>query len=139
MELIQRLCDAKYEVNIETNGSISVEDVATKFDSKHVIITMDWKSPSSGVNSHMLESNLAILCPTDVLKFVVGSEEDLDDMLTVIKSHDIDAQVFVSPVFGKIEPSKIVEYVLQHSQVLKDVRVQVQLHKIIWDPNRRGV
>lgn len=145
-ELIDALVDNDYEVNIETNGSVPLNLIEARRQEDwvyrdHTIITMDWKCKTSGMTDKMLESNLELLKPQDSLKFVVGSKEDLDQMKEVVtsfyKSPLVDPDVFVSPVFGKIEPSTIVAYILENN--LHYVRTQVQLHKIIWDPEMRGV
>lgn len=132
--LIKALCDNGFEVNIETNGSI---DIATYTLNPNVIITMDYKSISSEMNEFMLPNNLKQLRNNDVLKFVVGDVSDLNDMLSVLQNNQLRCQVFVSPVFGKIEPVEIVEYIKNHA--LYNCRVQLQLHKIIWNPNEKGV
>lgn len=144
--LVMLLRQNGYEVNIETNGAVDLNEL---IDSQEIMvnpgedvggyfITMDWKSISSGESEKMLESNLALLGPEDVLKFVVGNTEDLDQMKEVIKSHpNLDTQVYVSPIFGQIEPADIVAYVLENELV--NVKVQVQLHKVIFDPAARGV
>ena len=126
----------KFEVNVETNGAIDLKrwvDVVHR----NGFFTMDWKSVSSGMSNRMVESNLDVLDESDVLKFVVGSQEDLDQMRDVLNSHKVKAQVYVSPVFGKIELKDIVDYVL--SNQLWNVRTQCQLHKIAWSPDARGV
>lgn len=141
-ELISKLTLNDFEVNIETNGNINLKHI-TKFDinmpiaRNNMIITMDWKSPSSGMRDKMLESNLGCLSFNDVLKFVVGSKEDLDDMKLVLQNHHIRGHVFVSPVFGEIELPEIVDYIKDNN--LQNVRMQLQLHKIIWEPSMRGV
>ena len=81
--------------------------------------------------------NLSLLTSDDVLKFVVGSAEDLLDMETVLNTYPVKAQIYVSPVFGKIEPVALVDFVKHHQ--LSRVCVQIQLHKVIWDPDARGV
>lgn len=121
-----------YEINIETNGAVPL----LKNRPANVFYTMDWKSPSSGENDKMLKENLHKLTRYDVLKFVVGNKEDLDEMREVIKEC-YAPQIYVSPIFGEIKPAEIVEYVKEHK--LRNVCVQVQLHKIIWNPNKRGV
>ena len=133
--LIYDLTSNGYEVNIETNGSIDIEPYA-RFD--NVIITMDWKSPSSGMNELMCKPNLALLRPQDVLKFVVGSTADLFEMSAIIVENQIKAQKFVSPVFNKIQPVNIAQFILARPE-LYDCRLQVQLHKIVWEPSMRGV
>ena len=92
---------------------------------------MDWKSPYSGMRQEMIEENLAFLRKQDVLKFVVANKEDLDDMREVITSHPLKCHIFVSPVFGEIELPTIVEYMKDNN--LQQVRMQLQIHKIIWD------
>lgn len=137
-------------INIETNGAVRLNDFMLKcrkyrdeeFDSTliiedRVIFTMDWKSISSGMHKAMLKENLPWLGENDVLKFVVGSEEDLNQMVDVIKTNQIDAHIFVSPVFGNIEPKEIVEYLLKNN--LNNIRMQLQMHKFIWPPEMRGV
>lgn len=134
--LIPWLMERGYDVNVETNGSININNVVRHRHDK-LMFTVDWKSPSSGMNGKMLEENLSIMTEKDVLKFVVGSDEDLQEMLRVINRYDIRAQVYVSPVFGNIEMSHIVDFMKGHQ--LYNVKLQCQLHKIIWNPNERGV
>ena len=101
---------------------------------------MDFKCSGSGMKSYMNPDNFKLLTKEDVLKFVVSSEEDLDEMKDIVEYHfpkNHHPQFFVSPVWGRIRPDELVEYVRNNQ--LQDVRVQVQLHKIIWDPDRRGV
>lgn len=137
-ELIEVLTTQDYEINIETNGAVSIQNVMTTGDPKNIIVTMDWKSVSSGMSEFMLVDNLQYLRKQDVLKFVVGTNEDLDQMLSVLnRFSDLPCSIFVSPVFGQISPATIVEYMLSHK--LSDVRIQLQIHKYIYDPNMRGV
>lgn len=133
--LVYELMAKGYEVNIETNGSIDIEPFVNM---EKVIITMDWKSPSSGMNELMNKRNLSLLRPQDVLKFVVGTTADLFNMATVLEKSEIKAQPFISPIFGKIAPSSIVAFMLT-VPALKNCRLQIQLHKVVWDPNTRGV
>lgn len=133
--LIRMLVRRGYEVNIETNGSVDIQPYVNALGNP--IITMDYKCPCSGMEDKMLKSNLLMLRKTDVLKFVVGSVKDLLICHEIICCNDIKAQIFISPVFGKIEPKEIVDYVIGHN--MNDCRVQLQLHKIIWDPELRGV
>lgn len=135
-ELLPMLIDYKKEVNIETNGSVDIERAhRTTFDK--VMITMDWKSLSSGMSDKMRRENLELLQPRDVLKFVVGDRADLDAMYDVLKSNHIRAQVYISPIFGKIQMAEIVDFMKEKK--MWDAKIQCQLHKIIWDPQERGV
>ena len=134
--LVTKLSKLGYEVNIETNGAVPL----LKERPANVFFTMDWKCPSSGENLKMLENSLFRLKSYDVLKFVVGNIEDLTEMKRIIHKYRgfYNRPLFyVSPVFGEIKPADIVEYIKQNK--MTDVCVQVQLHKIIWNPNERGV
>ena len=135
-ELITELALNNFEVNIETNGSIPLYK-APKL--KNVFYTMDYKCPSSDVEDKMDKDNLQFLDEDDVLKFVVGSKPDLDACKNIIQNYLIKAQIYISPVFGKIELVEIVNFMKEYKETFKNARVQVQLHKIIWDPNERGV
>lgn len=133
-DLLWRLCIAGYEVNIETNGAVPL----LKKRYANIFYTMDWKCPSSGENGKMLKENLSLLTRDDVLKFVVGNETDLNEMKRIVSEYQREKPLFyVSPIFGEIEPAEIVEYIKENK--LKDVCVQIQLHKIIWNPEARGV
>lgn len=132
-ELIQELSWLSYHVNIETNGSIILPDCVTL---PGVFVTMDWKCPSSGQNGSMKSENLKKLTLVDVLKFVVATEEDLAEFKRIYEQNLVCTYV-LSPVFGAIEPKALVEFIKENK--MNNAMVQVQLHKIIWDPNERGV
>ena len=132
-DLITELALNNFEVNIETNGSIPLYNTPKL---KNVFYTMDYKCSSSEVEDKM---DLKNLDEEDVLKFVVGNELDLSNCKYILENHNIKAQVYISPVFGKIEPVEIVNYMKAHKKLFKNARVQVQLHKIIWNPDERGV
>lgn len=140
-ELVSRLSCNGFEVNIETNGSVSLKDFSDSignFFMKPYFFTMDWKCLSSNMSSKMLEENIPQMRSKDVLKFVVGSKEDLIQMKQFIRSHTIPtSNIYVSPVFGKIEPADIVEFI--KSEKLWDVRLQLQIHKFVWPADKRGV
>lgn len=124
----------EYDINIETNGATPL----LSHRPQNVFYTMDWKCPTSGENKKMLYENLKLLTKYDVLKFVVGNQEDLDEMKRVISLFkDVSPLFYVSPVFNKINPVDIVDYVKKNK--LKNVYIQIQLHKVIWNPNQRGV
>ena len=129
--LVDLLIQKGYEVNIETNGSVDI----TLFLDKHTIITMDYKCASSDMEDKMLLDNISKLRKQDVLKFVVSDDNDLDTVQRIYQN--TKATVYISPVFGRIEPKQIVEYMLENN--MENCRVQVQLHKIIWNPEERGV
>lgn len=139
----------RYVVNIETNGAVNLRPWAEKYyHIGDVLFTMDWKCPSSGMNKYMKESNLAALSfrqsleyhINDIVKFVVGSQEDLEEVKRVIYMNIIPRQdYYISPVFGMIEPSEIVNFLLNEKLAQYGARIQIQMHKVIWDPNKRGV
>ena len=131
--LLGQLKACGFEINIETNGAVPLD----AFAMMPVMLTMDWKSPYSGMREKMIEKNLGLLREWDVLKFVVANKEDLDDMKKVILEHKPICHIFVSPVFGEIELVDIVNYMKENN--LQQVRLQLQMHKLIWDKNKRGV
>lgn len=136
-DLINSLVVNGIEVNIETNGAVDLSDFWEFRYSSKVIITMDYKCASSGMEDKMKLWNLKLLQPKDVIKFVVSNYNELEKMEYILKESECKARPYVSPVFGAIEPKELVEYVLDNE--LNNVTVQVQLHKIIWNPNMRGV
>ncbi len=133
-DLIRELIIRNYEINVETNGTI---DPAFRTSSDLLFYTVDYKTNASGMSSKMNEKVFENLSSHDVLKFVVASEEDLNQALEVVEKFSPKAQIYVSPVFGEIEAKQIVAYLLEHC--LWDWKVQLQLHKVIYDPDARGV
>lgn len=136
--LLETLCgDGRY-VEIETNGSADVSEVL-KIKENRPALTMDYKLPSSGMESHMRTENFAVLEKKDTVKFVAGSRADLERALEIIREFGLIGKcaVYISPVFGEIEPAEIVDFMLANT--LNGVNVQLQMHKFIWDPNMRGV
>lgn len=136
-ELIDTLMSAGLRVEIETNGSIHLREFADRV--YRPVFTMDYKLPSSGMEEYMCSDNFGCLEKHDTVKFVSGSIEDLERAIEVIESHHLTERchVYISPVFGKIEPADIVEFMKEKK--LNDVRLQLQLHKFIWDPDKKGV
>lgn len=136
--LLSRLSKIKdVFIEIETNGSIAIEqfkDVAT-----NISFTMDYKLPSSNMEELMCLDNFNHLRSMDTVKFVAGSENDLKKVKEIIKKYKLTEKcnVYISPVFGNIEPVDIVDFMITNK--LNDVNLQLQLHKIIWDPEKKGV
>ena len=142
-KLISQLTLDGYQVNIETNGSIPIRPFK-KFNPElpiaqdKLMFTVDWKSPSSLMMSKMLTDNLFACGYRDVIKFVVGSKEDLNHMYDVISSNAFTCRnIYISPVWGNIEMSEIVDFMKEKK--LYDCNLQIQLHKVVWDVNERGV
>jgi 7-carboxy-7-deazaguanine synthase len=137
-ELLQTLAeDKEIRVEIETNGSISLNKFMNIDNSPS--FTMDYKLPSSGMEHKMCLDNFNYLSNKDTLKFVSGSLADLQIAKQIIDKYKLvdKTNIFISPVFGKIEMDKIVEFMKDNK--MNGVNLQVQLHKVIWDPNKRGV
>ena len=128
--------DPELEVEVETNGAVALKDYAGE---DRPVFTMDYKLPSSGCEAAMVRDNLALLEPADTVKFVCGSREDLDRAAEIIKEYRLTEKchVYLSPVWGQIEPADMVEYMIE--QGMNKARLQIQIHKVIWDPDRRGV
>lgn len=137
-ELLDRFAkDDSINVEIETNGSISLEEFAVI--DKRPAFTMDYKLPSSNMMDKMCEKNFALLEKCDTVKFVVAGQDDLVKTKEIIDRFSLvgKCNLIISPVFGDIEPVEIVEFMKKH--YMNGVRMQLQLHKIIWDPDKRGV
>ena len=136
--LLEMLCEDGRYVEIETNGSADVSDVV-KIKGERPALKMDYKLPSSGMESHMRTENFALLEKKDTVKFVAGSRADLERALEIIREFRLTERcsVYISPVFGELKPAEIVNFMLENK--LNWVNVQLQMHKFIWDPNMRGV
>lgn len=123
---------------IETNGSADLSSIAA-VRGDNIVFTMDYKLPSSGMEKYMNTDNFELLARGDCVKFVCGSSEDLDRACDIITEYKLSGKcdTIFSPVFGKIEPADIVDFILEKK--LMNARVQLQLHKFIWEPDKRGV
>jgi 7-carboxy-7-deazaguanine synthase len=136
--LLEILCsDPSLKIEIETNGSI---DLAPYTSICHrPAFTMDYKLACSGMEQAMLTDNFDLLDSKDTVKFVVGSLEDCERALHIIRHYQLTGRchLFLSPVFGSIEPAQIVEFMKENR--MNDVHLQIQMHKVIWAPDQRGV
>ena len=132
IELLRRLCDAGYDVSLETSGAIDVAAVDPR-----VSRVMDLKTPDSGESARNLYSNLAQLGARDQVKFVIGSRADFDWSVEKLREHAIDTrcEVLFSPSYGKVAPRELADWILAGKL---PVRMQLQLHKILWgeEPGR---
>ena len=147
--LIKMLLEEQYEVNVETNGSINPytlnpvnSDTLEEeyLNSDRLFFTFDYKCPTSNQEDKMDLSILKDMKQKDVLKFVVGSEEDLKKAERIVSYYSPKSQIYLSPVFGKIKSSDIVEFIKESDALLAaNARMQLQLHKFIWDVNQIGV
>lgn len=135
--LYKLAADDALSVEVETNGSISIEEFSRLKNPP--LFTLDYKLPGSGMEKYMKVENFAYLKPEDTVKFVAGSRQDLERAREIIAGFQLTQKcsVYISPVFGAIAPAEIVEFMKQYR--LNGVNLQLQLHKIIWDPQQRGV
>jgi 7-carboxy-7-deazaguanine synthase len=130
LTLLTRLCDAGYSVSLETSGALDVSTVDSR-----VSRIVDIKTPGSGEVEKNQWANLAQLRQSDELKFVLTSEDDYQWAKRLILDRRLDAvcPILLSPAFAELEYSQLAEWVLRDK--LK-VRMQVQLHKVIWGERR---
>ena len=134
LPLMRMFCDAGRRVLIETSGAHDISGIDPR-----VYRIMDLKTPSSGECARNQYANIPHLTRRDEVKFVIGSREDYEWSRAQVIEHRLAGRcgaVLFSPVFGSIEPVRIVEWMLA-DQV--DARFQLQMHKFIWDPKQKGV
>ncbi len=144
-ELVNRLTAEGCEVNIETNGAADIREFSKSVENPdRMFYTIDYKLKSSGMSDKMLWSNFEALRQCDVIKLVVGSDEDVSLMLSVTErltrlyGEDNMPHIFIGAVYGAFENSKLVDIILKEP-LLKNARIQLQIHKYIWDPDKKGV
>ncbi|HJT82830.1 MAG TPA: 7-carboxy-7-deazaguanine synthase QueE [Chthoniobacterales bacterium] len=134
MPLMTMLCDAGYTVLLETSGAHDISPV-----DQRVHRIMDLKTPGSGEVEKNVWSNIEHLTGRDEVKFVIGSREDYEWSCDKVREFDLSKKchaVLFSPIFGRIDPRQIVEWILEDRL---HVRFQLQMHKFIWAPTQRGV
>jgi 7-carboxy-7-deazaguanine synthase len=131
---MSELCDSGRTVLLETSGAHDVSPV-----DRRVHIIMDLKCPDSGESARNRWANLDALKATDEIKFVIASRRDWDWTVQTIREHRLDERFtcLVSASFGEAKPIDLAEWLL--AARLPRVRMQLQLHKYIWDPKARGV
>ncbi len=132
-ELIDRLVDEDYKVLVETNGSLDIGDL-----NENAVIIMDMKTPSSGMTDKMNFSNMDSLKPSDEVKFVMGGRQDYEWSLQTVRDYSLTERcaVLFSPVYGVLDPSLLVGWILEDSL---NVRVNLQIHKYIFGEGMTGV
>ena len=135
-ELMIELSNIGNRIEIETNGSINI---APYLNVPNVTFTLDYKLKGSGMEKYMDLTNYDLLRKNDVIKFVVSDYDDLEKTKEIIKKYDLinKANCLISPVWGRIEFEEIVNFLKDNK--LNDVKMQLQIHKIIWDKDKRGV
>ncbi len=129
---LDQLCDIGYDVSLETGGALSIKDVHEK-----VKIILDIKTPGSGESENNHWDNLLLIKPTDEIKIVITDQNDYKWAKKVIQEKGLylNSDILFSPSFGDLEPSELAGWILKDN--LK-VRMQLQLHKIIWG-EKKGV
>lgn len=131
--LMKELCDLGFQVMIETGGSLPIKET-----DKRVKVIMDLKCPSSKMSDKNLYENIISLKQDDEIKFVIGNREDYDWSKDLIHKYSLTEKCIVlfSNVYSDLEPIHLAEWIL--TDKLK-VRFQIQMHKYIWNPAKRGV
>lgn len=130
--LLSRLCDAGYEVSLETSGALDISEV-----DKRVIKVMDIKTPKSGEMARNYWPNIDALTVRDQIKFVICDRQDFDWACMKLDEYGLQTrcEVIFSPSYGQLPPKELAEWILEKGLT---VRMQVQLHKVIWgdEPGR---
>jgi len=127
LPLLRALCDAGYEVSLETGGALDISRVDARV--KRVV---DIKTPASGEVGKNLWENLELLTPHDEIKFVVCDEQDYQWAKKILLEHHLAGKIPVlfSPAHGTLEATQLAEWILRDRL---PVRLQVQLHKLLWN------
>ncbi len=131
--LVRALLDEDYRVLVETGGSLPIG----RLDPRAIVI-LDIKCPGSGMHKTVCWDNLERLKSHDEVKFVIADRADYAWAREVLAQYSIlrTRCVLFSPVFGEVAPRTLAEWILEDNL---PVRMQIQLHKYIWDPTMRGV
>jgi 7-carboxy-7-deazaguanine synthase len=125
LDLLRALCDAGFAVSLETSGAIDIDGVDPR-----VARVMDVKTPGSGEQARNRAANLDLLTSRDQVKFVLCSRADYEWARELIRARLWPCQVLLSPVWGQLEPRELAEWMLADRL---PARLQVQLHKYLWD------
>ena len=135
-ELMIKLSNNNFNIEIETNGSVSIKEF---LDIPNVSFTLDYKLPISLMEKKMDFDNYQYVSKKDSVKFVCGSLNDMERAYEVITKYNLTQKTncLFSPVFGLIDLKNMVQFLIDKN--LNGVRLCLQIHKIIWDPNERGV
>jgi 7-carboxy-7-deazaguanine synthase len=132
--LCEALLDEGLEVMVETNGSLPLSLLPPSV--KKIV---DCKTPSSGMVEYNLYENFHILSKHDEIKFVILDYLDYEFALTIIEKYDLQNKIpniLLSPAWGKLDPKRLVGWMMAD---LPPARLQLQMHKIIWGPDKKGV
>lgn len=133
LSLMERLIDNGFTVLLETNGSESIQDV-----DKRVVIIMDIKTPKSGMFEKMDLMNLKYIKPDDEIKFIIIDREDYEWVRNFIRDYGLldKCKILLSPAYGMLLPEDLSKWIIEDRL---PVRLNLQLHKYIYDADKRGV
>lgn len=142
--LIQQLAalDFVHDIHIETNGAINLapfqrlREQDQKVQEK-VRFILDYKLPASGEQDRMILENFSLLTDQDEIKFVIADRQDYLVAKEMIHKHVQQGIPLLGPVWGKLAPQQLVEWILKDQ--LRHVKLNLQIHKYIWHPDTRGV
>lgn len=126
LDLLAALCDAGFEVSLETSGAVDISGVDAR-----VRRVVDVKAPGSGESARNRWDNLAHLTSNDQLKFVLADRADYEWAMATMREHDMPSRctVLFSPVHGRLDARTLAEWILADRL---PVRLQIQLHKFLW-------
>lgn len=128
LPLLEALCDAPYQVSLETSGALPIGGVDPR-----VARVVDLKTPDSGESGRNLWDNIDLLTARDQLKFVICSRRDYDWAVFQLDRHQLVSRagaVLFSPSYGQLKATELADWVIQDNL---PVRFQLQLHKLLWN------
>jgi len=127
IKLLSLLCDAGFDVSLETSGAIDISSVDSR-----VSKVLDLKTPDSGESERNLWSNIDSISANDQIKFVINSRRDYDWAVAQLQQYGLPAlaEVLFSPVWSALKPVELADWIIADRL---PVRLQLQLHKILWD------
>lgn len=146
-ELLPLFVNSHYQIDIETDGGIDYKDYKKVFGDSKVVdgsgnregitIIADYKLPCSKMTQKMVQSNFDIYSNLDLVKMVISDDEEDWEELERVVSKKTKANFYISPCFGKVTLNKLPEFVIRHAD--KNIRAQIQIHKIFWQPTEKDV
>lgn len=146
-ELLPLFVNAHYDIGIETDGGIDYTDYKAKFGDpivdaatgarEGITIIADYKLPHSKMTKLMLKSNFALYSKYDLIKMVISDDEEDWKELDKVVNSGTKACLYLSPCFGEVTMSKIPEYIISHPD--KEIKAQIQIHKVFWDAKKKDV
>lgn len=125
------------DIHVETSGAIDLTPFLQEVQSSKVRYILDYKLFGSGETEKMHLPNVEKLRVTDELKFVIASRADFEQACQVLEEYELKCIVLFSPVWDSLSPSELVQWMLARG--LAEVKLSLQTHKFVWDPNQRGV